>query len=510
MRETTLRILALGALALSLSAPPARAEGWFEEMDRDRLVEFADVLRSPRDYVDVPIRLRVYFQSMGTTFNPYFTRFTEELWANFAAWPLNARLYEKRDWQRPFPFFFVKRQERKLVEEIRKTPRVTALELRCVVRDVFRGQPWIEVLEIDRIGVGLTEESVRHIAKGDALFHAGKYKEAARSYERGLSSDQSDAVRADVHRRIADAYFHAGQFQEAKSHYRAALRHAPGSAVLEQGVVASEQAYEAARARARKRPAPEVTVHPAPFHVPATPRENDVDLLIAMLEDPVAVEAAKTAALEELKGRSEAVRAAAAPEPAAPAPAPAEPVVPEAPAPAEPAQPEEETYEPMPDDVRPEDLAGMEEPAVESKTPAEEQGGSAKGVEAMEPAPPGSGASAEETPAAAPSGGTAEPEGSAPPEGGGAMEVEESSGDADSTAAGSGGAPSEGNAEPVEIPAEEPVVEATVEGNFGDPRVVAVGGRRMRLPRLPFYGCDEVTIEELRAIFEEILLNPEA
>jgi hypothetical protein len=43
----------------------------------------------------------------------------------------------------------------------------------------------------------------------------------------------------------------------------------------------------------------------------------------------------------------------------------------------------------------------------------------------------------------------------------------------------------------------------------GDERVVWVSGQMIRLPRLPFFGAEDVTDDDLRAIIEEVLLNPE-
>ena len=547
MTMKTLRFLALGALACAAAHAPARAEGWFKEMDQNKLVAFADVLKEPREYVDVPVKLHVYFQRPAKNFNPYFTRFIEELWGNFAAWPIDAKLYQKRDWERPFPFFFVAKSS-KVWGQVQDVRRVTAIELDAVVRDVFRGQPWIEVTGYRTIGEGLTEDDVRDVARGDALFHAGKYRDAARSYERGMSGDHCAEVRADIYRRAGDAYFHAGQFQDARSSYRAGLRLAPDSDVLQRGVDASEQAYAVQQARSRGKPAPDVTVVPAPFHEPATTAPNSVDLLIAMFEDPAEVAAQQQAAVEELMGRSEAARAAAAmpepvpaeeptpvEEPAADAPAPVEAAPAQEPAPAEsaapeaeaPAQPEEPTADaPAADEameeghgeegVVPQDAnaagTGQEQPeepdaaeqapeapaeaSAETHEVAEGMEESAEGVEEgnVDGAAGGEGdASAGDAPAAA----TPEAaEEGATPEGEGVMEGEESAGGTEAT-------------EVVDAPATEPTVEDAAEEDLGDPRVVNVGGQRMRLPRLPFYGCDEVTVDELRAIFEEMLSNPE-
>ena len=39
--------------------------------------------------------------------------------------------------------------------------------------------------------------------------------------------------------------------------------------------------------------------------------------------------------------------------------------------------------------------------------------------------------------------------------------------------------------------------------------VVLVAGKVMRLPRLPFFGCEAVTLPDLHAIMQDIYANPE-
>ena len=41
------------------------------------------------------------------------------------------------------------------------------------------------------------------------------------------------------------------------------------------------------------------------------------------------------------------------------------------------------------------------------------------------------------------------------------------------------------------------------------PDVIRVADKVVTIPRLPFFGCEEVTSEELRAIIDEIVRNPE-
>ena len=105
------KMLAVFALLIGALAVPrtAMAEGWFIDMGDVKEVTLGQVVRDPQDYLDVFIKMKVYFDRTGRNYNPYFTRFSDVVYGNIAAWLINARLYEKRDFSRSYPFFYVVR-----------------------------------------------------------------------------------------------------------------------------------------------------------------------------------------------------------------------------------------------------------------------------------------------------------------------------------------------------------------------------------------------------------------
>ncbi|MGQ0614155.1 MAG: hypothetical protein ACT4PV_10505 [Planctomycetaceae bacterium] len=559
MKSAMNRVLLLGALACALSvAPTASAGGWFKEMDESKVVPLGDVLRNPHDFVDVPIRLEVYFNAPGRSFNPYYTRFSEDLYANFSAWPVNARLWEKRDFQRSYGLFFVL-SEGKVWKKLAKTQRVASLELSVVVRDVFKGQPWIEVVGFETRGEGITEAQVRDVIAGDALFLAGRHGEAAKKYDRALSGDLPASTKAEITRKLADAHYGAGRHRQALDAYRAGRKLVPGSAVFQQGEEACRQAMAAASAKSRGREAGEVTILPAGRDQEVfADGVNDVDAMIALFEDPDAVAAEVARDRQELLDRATALRAAAVAdevEEPVPAVAPTEEAptggseqspVTEEPAPAEPVVPAEEQgcgsadeeIEPWSDEV---EESGTEGEGVEGCGAAAEgcapvEEGCAPAEEGCAPAAEGC-ASVEEGCAPAEEGCAPAAEGCAPVEEGcapaeegcapaaeGCASVEEGCGEAvpacgsegmeeGMEGCGSDEAPAQEQAgcetaEVVDEPANE-MASADPIPVPSDPRVVTVAGQEQRLPRLPFSGCEAVTLDQLRAILEEILSNPE-
>jgi len=277
-------LLAVVAGGLTLPSPAA-AEGWFSDLDNAKEVTLAELIRDPGAFVDVPVKVKVYFDSTASNYNPFYTRFSENVYFNFAAWPINARLYDRRDFRRSYPFFFVQKVGRKW-SKTSSIKRVTAVELTCVVRDVFRGQPWIQVMDHDTIREGLTLEDVKNVVAGDAYTMAGRHKEAVKRYKEVARSRLPENIRAEVYRKLADAYFHVGKFSKAEDAYEEALEVAPDSPVLKQGLASAKDMKERGRWDSVAKKRAHIKAEIAPFHVPAVSHRTDIDVIIEATEDP--------------------------------------------------------------------------------------------------------------------------------------------------------------------------------------------------------------------------------
>lgn len=447
MRVTMTRI-ALLALVVGVLAVPstAVADGWFSKMGmRSKETTLGEILRHPDAFVDVRVEFKVYFNQPGEAYNPYYTRFTEELYGNFTAWPIDARLYDKRDYQRTYQFFFMERSNKKW-KKLQGLERMTVLEVTGYVREVFRGQPWIEIEKFKTTSGGMRLKDVQNVINGDAYYAAGKYEQARRYYKKALSRRFPDTVRADLYRRLADAYYHQGKYRDALHNYYNALDRAPRSLTLKQGVAAAKAAMARQKAQRRGQPVPVTVQQPAAREKPVTRRDNDVWEIIQLMEDPAEVEAEVAKWNLELQKRAALMRSTAGVTPVS----------------------DEETAE-----VEDEDWSDEEEQVVEEETTEEET------VE-------------EET--------VEEEAAEKEVDEGWTEETPES--DADETAM---------NRSEAEETVEESIEidESAGEVVADDPRVVMVAGQVIRLPRLPFVGCDDVTARDLRSVVEEVIRNPD-
>ncbi|MHC4933167.1 MAG: tetratricopeptide repeat protein, partial [Planctomycetota bacterium] len=416
-------------------------------------------------------------------------------------------------------------------------------------REVFKGQPWMEVFDYSRESDGLREKNVRDIVAGDAFFLAGRYKEAKKHYYRAADNDYPAHVVADVYRRLADAQFRLGTYYDARRSYRRAERAAPDSAVIKKGIAACD---EMIRRKDGEKPTAGAVTAPAAHTVSTVAdRTNDVDQIIKTLEDPATVREqvdrdrlqierrgqmarGETVAVSGNEKAGEEKQAAAEETPAEVEEEPTPPTV-EEPEPL-PEQPEEEVVEEPVEEVTEEPAEeateqpaeeATEEPAADAteqpaeediEEPVEEETGTEEPAEEVvetetteeEPAPEAveeesdvemAEADAEES--------TAEPvveEGmeQAPTDvvEGGAPETDIADDDqpivfeADS-----------GKGEQEEVIAPVPAL-VTEEEQEQTAEMVPVADLSVQLPRLPFFGCENVTDEQLRLIIQEIRSNP--
>ena len=488
----------------------------------------------------------MYFNRIAEEHNPFYTEFHAEMYNNFTAWPIDSRLYEKRDFQRCYPHFYVNCRV-DVWEDVEDLERFDAIECVGVVKHIFRGRPHIEIYEVDEVSYGMDEKHVKSAIRADAYYLAGKFERAAKLYERALDAKVPGVVRADLNRRLGDARYGAKQFDSARNAYKRALRDAPKSAVLKQNVAAAAQAYARRIGKTDAQIAPTISIahHLEPIGDDIV---NGVDAVIAALEDPEKAAAETTEDKVALARRSvhganapsvvavsnrEEVEEAEEPKAAAAAAeeeAAEEETVEVAEEPKAEKATEEETVEvaeePKAEETTEEETVEVaEEPKVEETTkeetaevaeePKVEETTKEETVEVAEE-PKAEETTKEETAEVAEEPKAEETTKEETAEVAEEPKAEEATEEETVEVAEEPKAEKATEEVTVEV-AEEEMEEAPATPNAGhdeavpaapaedNPRVMKVGDTVMLLPRLPFHGCTGVSYEAFRAVVEEIL-----
>jgi hypothetical protein len=208
------------------------------------------VFANPHDWIDVPVLLRMTYAGRAASPNPYLTQFTARRWRAVGFRPAGAPdTGEEAD--APFERLFVPRGG----AADRRASRLAAgdeVEVRAVVRDVVRDEPWLEVLEITGRGDPLTglERSRRELAD---RFAARDNAGAAERICRALLASRPlpPADRLALLRRIGDACLAQRKWTAADDAFRQALLLDPDDGLLE------ERRLQARRGLAAASPAKE-------------------------------------------------------------------------------------------------------------------------------------------------------------------------------------------------------------------------------------------------------------
>jgi hypothetical protein len=187
-------------LAVALCAAAAQA-GWWDDVGVAKPTTLAELRRDPAAWRDVVVSFDLRVVSVVEAGDPGLTRFSYNDWQALAVDAADAPL-ELTPWAKPYSLVFVRRgseAERRVVGA--KKP--VLVQIRGAVRDVVRGEPWIEVFEATGDADPLTPEEEDVVARADEFF-AHSNPAAAETLYRGLVAKRSlpKTVRADVLRKI--------------------------------------------------------------------------------------------------------------------------------------------------------------------------------------------------------------------------------------------------------------------------------------------------------------------
>ncbi len=235
----------LAAAAIVVLATAVSHAGWWDEAGAARRTTVAEIRKDPDRWRDVTVVVDVKFAQFAEPGNPYFTRFSAKEWRAVAAFAADATT-QAMETTEPFALFFVRRgtDNDGRLAGILKGRRV---QFRATVRDVVKGEPWIEVLDVVADGDPLTPEEEAVLARGSVLL-ARDNPAAAEAVLRGLAAKRTmpRPVQADVWRKIGAACWSQRQLAEAVEAYTVALAAVPEDVATAEKLSAARAALAAA------------------------------------------------------------------------------------------------------------------------------------------------------------------------------------------------------------------------------------------------------------------------
>jgi hypothetical protein len=198
MPSRSLALLGLFALLLAPAQgdePPAPPAGHAE-------VALSELRADPPARLGQTVHLVLQLGDAVPTFNPYVTRFGPGDFLCFRAWSDEQFLWERAAFDDPAPYVFARRGS--VAAAILAGGRPYArFEVVASVREVFLGEPWIEVLSAERLAEEVSEGAILHAVRGLELLREKNGALAAGQLERAKAGFLPAHARAELDRLIA-------------------------------------------------------------------------------------------------------------------------------------------------------------------------------------------------------------------------------------------------------------------------------------------------------------------
>ena len=123
-----------------------------------------DVRAQPRTYLKSTFEFEGRFSNHSEIFQPFFTMFDDHLFTNFTVWDVNNNLANYDEYRNSFALLYLNRHKGEQMETLFKLGKYQRFRATGVVRSIFAGRPFIEVIDIVALDVQYTPQAHAHAA----------------------------------------------------------------------------------------------------------------------------------------------------------------------------------------------------------------------------------------------------------------------------------------------------------------------------------------------------------
>ncbi|HKE01036.1 MAG TPA: hypothetical protein VKE69_08505 [Planctomycetota bacterium] len=166
----------------------ARNDVLFDSMRSVKSHTLTAIRKRPEGFRSLPVELVIHFHETRKAGNPFFTRFTADSYIGIAAWGAEQPIWRKEEYTNDHPFFFAERRSA-VIRKFLEAHTYDRIKITAVVRDIFKGVPYIEIIKAEPLDEKLDEPTIAHAARGRKMAEAGNGKAAVEEYERAFRGD---------------------------------------------------------------------------------------------------------------------------------------------------------------------------------------------------------------------------------------------------------------------------------------------------------------------------------
>jgi len=150
-------------------------------------VTLGELRTHPGLHLGQDVRFTLQFRARVEDWNPYLSRFEPGRWLALEGWPDEGFTWDRAVFESPVGKLFVRRGGgfEPLVRRARAHQR---FEVHGRVREVFLGEPWIEVVELVPLEGEIGDGTILHVSRARAAASEGQFELALDQYERARAA----------------------------------------------------------------------------------------------------------------------------------------------------------------------------------------------------------------------------------------------------------------------------------------------------------------------------------
>ena len=180
-----------------------RASAAVEAAARDELrlerVELGVLRADPLARLGRRVAFVLQLDHVQERFDPWLSRFGPADWLAVSAWPDEAFVWEPEVFADPAPRLFVRRGTR-AAAWLRPGERYRRFEAIGIVREVFLGEPWIELEGVRPLPDKVVEGAILHVGRAQAFLAEGSFALAEEQLLRALDAPLPTHAASEIER----------------------------------------------------------------------------------------------------------------------------------------------------------------------------------------------------------------------------------------------------------------------------------------------------------------------
>ncbi|MSR64090.1 MAG: hypothetical protein EXS08_16840 [Planctomycetes bacterium] len=185
--STFLALLCALAAQRALEARPVEATAPLVRPPEAHLVPLGELRANPGAFLGEDVLFALQFHQLDADWDPYLSRFDPARWVGVEVWADESFTWERAVFEHPFTHLYLRKGGgfEPLARRAHPYQRFLA---HARVREVFLGEPWLELLELEPLEGEVGEGTLVCMTRARALLADGQYELALDQYQRAKSA----------------------------------------------------------------------------------------------------------------------------------------------------------------------------------------------------------------------------------------------------------------------------------------------------------------------------------